>query len=118
VLDTATVEVDTAVEVEAPVVLAARVGANDVPVVGTAIDVEGWLGSGASLLATEPLLPVQETRANASTTANPQIPMTHHGRGTARNRSPTVTGPTLTAVAHDLAYVSSGSQLQIRWRSP
>ena len=75
----------------APVVVEANVGGSDVPVVGTAIEVVGSVVLGSSLLATEPLLPVHETSANASTTANPQIPMTHHGRGTARNRSPTVT---------------------------
>jgi hypothetical protein len=109
VLDTATVDVVMAVLVDAAVVVEANVGASEVPVVGTAIDVVGSVGSEASLLATEPLLPVQETSANASTTANPQIPMTHHGRGTARNRSPTVTHPTLTVGPHDLAYASSAN---------
>jgi hypothetical protein len=64
------------------------------------------------------LLPTHETSVNARRTASPQIPMTHHGRGTARNRSPTVTSETLTASPHDRAYASNGSQLQIRWRSP
>jgi hypothetical protein len=106
VVDTATEDVVTAVLVEPDVVLEARVGASDVPVVGTATDVVGILGSLASLLATEPLLPVHDTSAKASTTAVPQIPMTHHGRGTARNRSPAVTRPTLTVGSHDLAYDS------------
>jgi hypothetical protein len=107
VVDTATVDVVTAVLVEAPTVVAAEVGATEVPVVETAIAVVGSGGSRVSLLATDPVLPVQETSAKASTTADPQIAMTHHGRGTARNRSPGVTRPTLTGGPQDLAYVGS-----------
>ena len=113
-----TVDVAASVLVATADVVGASVGGSDVPVVGTTNDVVGKVDWAPSLLATDPVLPVQVTSANAKTTANPQIPMTHHGRGTARNRSPTVTRPTLTVAPHDLAYDSSGSQLQMRWRSP
>src|SRR5262245_50378866 len=52
VVETATVDVVTVVLVDAAVVVDASVGASDVPVVGTANVVDGWVGSWASLLAT------------------------------------------------------------------
>ena len=102
----AIVDVAGRVEVAAADVVGARVGVNDVTVVGAARDVVVTVDWALSLLATDPLLPVQVTRANADTTAKPQITMTHHGRGTARNRSPTVTAPTLTAGVQDLAAIA------------
>ena len=105
-VEVTTVDVAASVLVAAAAVVGASVAGSDVAVVETASEVVETVDTASSLLATDPLLPVQVTSANAKTTANPQIPMTHHGRGTARNRSPTVTAPTLTAGVQDLAAIA------------